>query len=544
MTILDDFRQYRNAYFLALSVSMGSIFYGFDVGLIGGVLALESFQHYFGLDEMSPREKAALSGNIVVILQLGCLLGALGVGSFSSRYGRKPCLAASGIIFIVGSSIQVLVGLGLSRGYALSSLYWGRFLGGIGVGMVTALVPAYISECVPKAIRGRCAGLVQLAINFGIMLSFWVNYIVSKHVASTETQWRTPFAMQIIPGFLFLSLLPFQPESPRYMVEHEQYGRAAQTLAFLAHTTPDDEQVLIAVEEIKADFKGKRQLSPSQQIALMGETSGIALQCFIPSLVMFFQQITGTNAINYFSPQIFANLGIGGTSAELFATGVYGIVKVVSVAFALAFSVEGAGMGRKNSLVVGGLGQGAMMLLLWLGGLSRSTGALISTISIGAVYLYAVFYSIGWGIFNIFTCVWGPIPWVLAGEVAPNHLRTTVMSMASGTNWLLSLTVSKLTPIMLNELRYGTFLLFGCCCLLMSFWAWLCLPETAGYTLEEIGLLFEKDVIVRALQDAPGGYLFLGARFVAPIRSAAPADPSEEDRWESDGGERSNLLSH
>ncbi|KAJ7784287.1 general substrate transporter [Mycena metata] len=479
-------------------------------GLIGGVLALGSFQRYFGLDEMTPEERAWLNGNIVAILQLGCLLGALGVGSFSSRYGRKPCLLVSGVIYVIGSAIQVVVGLGTSRPNALRLLYVGRFLGGVGVGMVSAVVPSYVSECTPQAIRGRCTGLIQLAINFGIMLAFWVNYFTAKDISYSEMQWRLPFAIQVVPGICFLLVMPFQPESPRYMVEHERYDIAAQTLASLARTTPDDPGVVATIEEIKFDFVGKRKLSVREQLTCMGESRGTALRCFIPSLVMCWQQLTGTNAVNYFSPQIFASLGINDTTAGLFATGVYGGVKVLSVSLVLAFAVEG--IGCKRCLILGGLGQALMML--WIGGftafLRPSTPVApspLSYLSILAVYLYAVFYCIGWG----------PLPWIVAAEVAPNHLRTAVMSIAIGVNWLFSLTISKLTPIMLNELGYGTFLIFGFCCLLMAFWAWLCLPETAGYGLEEIGLLFERDVILRSLQDAPGGRLFIRGRRAAPI---------------------------
>ncbi|KAJ6452551.1 general substrate transporter [Mycena vitilis] len=507
---LEEISRYRNAYFLALSVALGSLFYGYDVGLIGGVLSLSSFQHYFGLDNKNPREKAWLNGNIVAALQVGCLFGALGVGSFSSRYGRKPCLLASGAIYVVGSAMQCVVGLRGTREHALNLLYAGRFIGGIGVGMVSALVPSYVSECTPRAIRGRCTGLIQLAINTGILLSFWVNYFASKNIAASESQWRVPFAIQVLPGLLFLLVMPFQPESPRFMVEHEQYDRAAHTLSLLSRTTADDSTILATIEEINVDFVGKQKLSISEQIMRMGESRGVALRCFIPSLVMFFQQWTGTNAINYFSPQIFASLGIGETTAGLFATGVYGAVKVISVSLVLTFAVEG--MGRKKCLIIGGLGQGAMML--WIGGYSALhpptapfTPAPSSYISIVAVYLYAAFFSFGWG----------PIPWVVAAEVAPNHLRTASMSIATGVNWLFSLTISKLTPIMLNEMDYGTFLLFGFCCLIMAFWAWLCLPETAGLGLEEIGLLFDKDVILRALQDAPGGRIFIGGRRAAPI---------------------------
>ncbi|KAJ7761960.1 general substrate transporter [Mycena maculata] len=522
-TQLADIVRYRNAYFLALSACMGSIFFGYDIGIIGGVIALPAFKAYFRINEMSPSAQAALSGNIVAILQGGCFFGALGVGYFANRWGRKPCMIVAGIIYIVGSIIQALVGLGTSEARALRVLYFARFFAGLGVGMVSALVPSYVSECTPRTIRGRCTGAIQLANNVGIMLSFWVNYSASLNISPTsDHQWRVPFAVQVIPGVIFVLLIPFQPESPRFLVEHGQYERAAQSLAFVARTTPDDKAVLLTIAEIKADFAGRTHLSVPEQIRQMASSRAIALRCAIPSIVMFFQQWTGTNAINYFSPQIFASLGISGTTSGLFATGVYGVVKVVSVSLVLAFAVEG--LGRKKCLIIGGLGQGAMML--WLAGytgIHPSSGIVpASYVSIVAVYLYAVFYCIGWG----------PLPWVVAGEVAPNHLRTGAMSVAIGVQWLFSFTISKLTPIMLNKIKYGTFLLFGLCCLVMAAWAWLCLPETTGYALEDIGLLFEKDVILRAVQDAPGGRFFLGQRRAAPIaelREQGPGTDSDPD---------------
>ncbi|KAF7986248.1 hypothetical protein HWV62_38719 [Athelia sp. TMB] len=439
---LADISRYRNAYSLAISAAMGSIFYGWDIGLIGGILALPSFQESFGLVNKSPSEKADLSGNI-----------------------------------------------------------------GLGVGVVSALVPSYVSESTPRAIRGRCTGMVQLANNLGIMLSFWVNYGVSKNMPSTDMQWRVPFIVQVIPGVLFIFFMLFQHESPRWLVEHEHYDKAAEALAFVSRKSVDDESVTITLNEIKADFLGKHQLSTWTQFKKMGESRTTALRCFIPSLVMFFQQWTGTNAINYFSPQIFAGLGIDGTTSGLFATGVYGVVKVISVGIVLVFAVES--LGRKKCLIIGGLGQGLMMI--WIGGHSaahpQSTVGPASYVSIAAVYLYAVFYCVGWG----------PVPWVVACETAPNHVRTAALSVAIAVNWLFSLTISKIVPLMLNSIKYGTFLLFGCCCLIMVVWTYIFLPETTGVALENIRLLFEHDTVTRALQEAPGGRIFLRGKRATSI---------------------------
>ncbi|KAF9004026.1 general substrate transporter [Cyathus striatus] len=500
--VVQDFSLYRNAYILTCSATMGNIFFGWDIGLTGGILSMGSFQQYFGLDKKSAAEHAALNGNIVAVLPGGSFFGALFTGYLSGRFGRKPCLLASGIIYLIGSLIQCVVGLGSTPEVGLRVLYFGRFLGGIGVGMVSALIPAYVSECVPKAIRGRCTGAIQLSNNIGLMLSFWVNYGASKHLAFGQMQWRIPFIMQIIPGVLFVIAMFFQPESPRWLVEHEKYDLASRSLAFTARTTPSDEIVVQTIKEIRSDFSGRDKLSMLTQLKGMLESRSIALRCFIPSLVMFFQQWTGTNAVNYFSPQIFASLGINGTTSGLLATGVYGVVKVVSVGVFLALAVER--MGRKNSLIVGGLGQGLTML--WVGGYSalHPSGNAVpaSYVSIVAIYLYGAFFCVGWG----------TLPWVIAGEVAPNHLRPAVLSIAVAVTWLCIFSISKLTPIMLDTITYGTFLLFGLLCIIMVLWSYVFLPETTGYALEDIKYLFNEDITLRSLQDAPGGRLFIGKR--------------------------------
>lgn len=326
-----------------------------------------------------------------------------------------------------------------------------------------------------------------------------------------------PFAIQVIPGLFFMLFMLPQPESPRWLVEQQRYDEAAKSLAYATRRSVDDEAVVTTLAEIKADLAGKQRTSIWKQFRMMGESRATALRSSIPSLIMLCQQWTGTNAINYFSPQIFAALGITGTNSGLFATGVYGVVKVVAVTTTVIFAVEG--LGRKMCLLIGGLGQGFTML--WIGGYSaihpQTTIVSASYVSIVAVYLYAIFYCIGFG----------PNPWVVAGEVAPNHVRGAAMSLAIGVNWLFTFTIARVTPNMLEEITYGTFLVFGMCCMLMSAWVYFCLPETKGYALEDIRFLFEKDVVVRALEDAPGGRIFLGGRRsipVAELRQAANGD--------------------
>jgi sugar porter (SP) family MFS transporter len=347
------------------------------------------------------------------------------------------------------------------------------------------------------------------------------------------------FIVQLVPGVLFvLSMLP-QPESPRWLVEQERYDEAAETLAYVVRTSVDDKAVLLTLDEIKADFMGKQRTSLLTQFRMMGESRETVLRCLFPSIITFWQRWTGADSANYFSPQIFAAVGISGTTSGLFATGIYGLVKVIAVGLALAFAVEK--WGRKICLIVGALGQGLAML--WIGVFSavhpQNTLVPASYVSILAVYLYGVFFCLGWG----------PLPWVVASEIAPNHLRSITLTFAIGVNWLLSFTISRLTPVMLEKMKYGIFLLFGVCCMLMAAWAYVMLPETKGYALEDIKYLFEKDIIVRSLEDAPGGRVFLGGRratAVEDMRRAADVHDSREvaqkgDEQSNESNEVANL---
>ncbi|KAG0701220.1 general substrate transporter [Suillus ampliporus] len=511
---LQDIIQYRNAYFLAFSATTGYVCFGWEIGLIGGVLALPSFQEYFGLLSESASAHASFNGNIVSVLQAGGLFGALSSTYFSGRFGRKPALLASAVIYIVGCIIQATAGIGMSLHVGLKVLYFSRFLVGVGVGLMSALVPSYVPECAPRAIRGRCTGCIELAVGLGNMLAFWINYSVSINISPGQIQWRLPIIVQIIPGALLLLLMPFQPESPRWLVEHGRYEEAAAALAYIARKDPSDDAILLTLGEIRADFVGKRKLPLLTQFRKMGESKVIALRCIIPSIATFFQQWSGTNAINYYSPQIFAGLGFSTTSSTLFATGIYGVVKFVVTCITLAFVIES--WGRKRTLIYSGLGQCLMML--WIGGYAAvhpNQDVVPATyVSIVAIYLFGVFFCLGWG----FT------PFILGSEVAPGHLRTAAMALASGTTWLFTYVITQITPIMLDHITYGTYLVFGVASFIMAVWAYIFIPETTGYPLEDIKYLFERDIIVRSLEDAPGGRIFLGKRRAVSVEELKAAD--------------------
>ncbi|UJO18298.1 putative quinate permease [Fulvia fulva] len=327
------------------------------------------------------------------------------------------------------------------------------------------------------------------------MLSFFVNYGVNTSISSTSsTQWRVPFALQMVPGALLLAGIFFQNESPRWLVEKNRIEAARQALAQVRAKDIHHPDVTRELEEIVEDFNGQEKLPLVAQLKVTCSSSKTFYTFGMAVTLMFWQQWTGTNSINYYAPQIFQSVGLGGNSSKLFATGIYGVVKVVITALGLMFATEQ--VGRKWSLIIGGCGQAFAMFYI---GINQAVnpvtpGAALngnSTFAIVCVYLFVVFYSFGWG----------PIPFVLSAECAPNHVRSLIMAAALMTQWLMNFVIAKLTPIMLAKITFGTFLLFGACCIIMVVYTVFCVPETKNVPLESIYLLFEGNIIKGATKD-------------------------------------------
>jgi SP family sugar:H+ symporter-like MFS transporter len=291
--IWSDVVQYRRAYFLTAVASFGGMLFGWDTGLIGGVLTMDSFNNSFGLNKSSPNH-ASLEGNIVSVLQAGCFFGAMSSFYLSDKLGRRYALFLADLIFIVGSIIQTTCALG--AGNDLAQLYVGRVIGGFGVGLTSAVVPTYIGENANKEIRGRCIGCMQLFNVTGICLSFFVNYGASLHMSNSDPgQWRMPFALQILPGAILLVGLCFTNESPRWLVEKNRIDEARKALSTVRSRPIDDPEVDKELEEIVKDFRGHEKLPLTQQVKMTFSDSKVLYTFFMAVSLMFWQQWTGTN---------------------------------------------------------------------------------------------------------------------------------------------------------------------------------------------------------------------------------------------------------
>jgi len=281
---------------------------------------MDAFQHSFALDKHS-KDFANLQGNIVSVLQAGCFFGATASFYLSDRFGRRTALLVADAIFLLGSLVQTLCGIGTA---SLTQLYVGRVIGGVGVGVVSAVVPTYIGENAPRGIRGRCIGCMQLFNVTGICLSFFVNYGINLQGgdATRSAKWRVPFALQMLPGVLLFVGMLFQKESPRWLVEKNRVEEAGLALARVRGKAVDDAEVVQELGEIVADFHGHEKMGMVAQLKAACKGKKMVYRSSFVLLLMFFQQWTGTNSINYYAPQIFRQIGLVGTSSGLFATGV------------------------------------------------------------------------------------------------------------------------------------------------------------------------------------------------------------------------------
>ncbi|KKK15590.1 hypothetical protein AOCH_003684 [Aspergillus ochraceoroseus] len=429
----------RRVYALACSACFGGMLFGMETGIIGGVLTMESFKAKYGLDELSSKAAANLSANIVSTLQAGCFFGALVASWVADRYGRRLGLITASTVAILGVIMQVA-----ASGH-LEAMYIGRLLCGIGVGFASMVNPLYVSENAPRAIRGGLTGLYQLFITLGIMLAFWINYGSLLHIRG-PAQYLVPLAMQALPALLLLIGMMLCNESPRWLAKQDRWEEARVTLSRVRNLPPTHPYIEGEFQDILRQLEFERQLvhgsSFTDLLKEMWTIPGNRKRALISIWLMICQQMTGTNAINYYAPQIFQNLGITGNATGLFATGVYGIVKVIGCAVFLVFVADS--LGRRRSLLWTSIAQGLTMLYIGLYVRIAPPAKGEPVIPAGYVALVCIFLFAA-----CFQFGWGPVCWIYVAEIPTARLRSLNVSFAAATQWLFNFAVARAVPSML-----------------------------------------------------------------------------------------------
>ncbi|MBR2154858.1 MAG: sugar porter family MFS transporter [Bacteroidaceae bacterium] len=426
-----------NPYLLFIcSVSaMGGLLFGYDWVVIGG--AKPFYEQFFGISQ-SP----VLQGVAMTTALIGCLFGAMTAGAAADRYGRKPLLIASAILFTVSA-----IATGLFNDFTLFNM--ARFIGGIGIGVASALAPMYIAEVSPAHIRGRMVSLNQMTIVLGILAAQIVNMLLARDTTDPVSMawnlqwgWRWMFWAETLPAALFLVMSFFIPESP----------------------------VFLQLKAEKAKTAGPSQPhSPSK--ATLGDlfTARYARVLLLGLVIAVFQQWCGTNVIFNYAEEIFTSAGynVDGMFINIVITGIANVL----FTFVALYTIER--WGRRTLMLLGAGGLGLIYLTLGTCYYTGQTGILMVALVVAAISCYAM--------------TLGPVTWTLLAEIFPNRIRGVAMATCTFALWVGCCTLTFLFPPMNAALgSSGSFWIYSAICLSAFIFLYHRCPETKGKSLEQL----------------------------------------------------------
>lgn len=485
------------------------------------------------------------NGFVVSILELGAWAGSWIVGYFADRISRKYSIVLFCVIFLLGSSIvsfpcwrnsildrclTIFAFLQQGGAQTINYLYGGRFVTGMAVGALSMLVPLYQSEIAPPEFRGSLVSLQQLAVTLGILISFWIDF--GTQYIPNEAQWRIPFCLQIAIGLVLGFGILFFPFSPRWLMSVDREDEALKVIGKLRRLPIDHPLVMEEWREIKASVEFERQVQADMypqyvnqgtkgkvMMNVMGYVDlfrkGMLLRLFLACAIMFFQQFVGVNALIYYAPKIFQSVGLTGTTVSLLATGVVGIINFVMTIPTVLFLDK---FGRKPMLMTASAIMTVCMVIIaiivalfqhdWPNHTAEGW------VCVAFVYIFIANFAYSWG----------PIGWVYGSEIFPLRVRAKAMSISTSANWMcskfllicrtsimiivyspnicscsLDFIIAQITPPMLGNITYGTYIFFACFCFISFFFVWFLVPETKGRSLEEMDEIFGGS---SALRDA------------------------------------------
>ncbi|PSR97206.1 general substrate transporter [Coniella lustricola] len=472
-------------YVSAAVASFASCMIGYDSAFIGTTIALDSFKTEFGFYELSTPELNLISANIVSIYQAGAFFGALGAYISSYFLGRRKSLFAFSLIFILGAGL--MLGANGSRGLGL--LYGGRVLAGIGVGGSSNMVPIYISELAPPAVRGRLVGIYELGWQIGGLVGFWINFGVNNTLPSSHEQWIIPFAVQLIPAGLLLIGAVWMKESPRWLFSKGRREEGLQVLCWMRNLSASDIYIIEEVSYIEEDIERHRVEVGAgfwKPFAALKQRK-VQWRFFIGGMLFFWQNASGINAINYYSPTIFKSIGVTGTNTSLLTTGVFGCVKTFFTIIWLLYLIDH--FGRRKLLMVGAVG--GSLCMWYLGAYIKiadpsSHPTVNGQLSSGGISAMFFFYL--WTAF--YTPTWNGTPWVLNSEMFDQNTRSLGQASAAACNWFFNFLVSRFTPQMFATMGFGVYMFFAALMILSFVFIFFLIPETKGVPLEAMDRLF------------------------------------------------------
>ncbi len=457
---------HRKALVLAISAAVGGFLFGFDSSVING--AVEAIEGRFDLS-------SAVTGFVVAVALLGCALGAWLGGRFADKFGRIKVMVAGAIVFFASS---VLSAVAFS---AVDLAIW-RFLAGVGIGIASVIAPAYIAEIAPAAIRGRLGSLQQLAITLGIFAALLTDQVLATSAGGAAHDlwlgleaWRWMFLACVIPAVVYGVLAMRMPESPRYLAAK---GRDEEARAVLASVLGPDEDVDERLADIKNSIKEDKE--NAAQGSLRGPILGLRKIVWVGILLSIFQQFVGINVIFYYSTTLWQAVGFEESQAFTVST-ITAVTNVVVTFIAIALIDK---VGRKPLLLIGSAGM-ALTLGLMAIAFTQASGSGADVELTGA---WGVIALISANLFVVFFgATWGPLVWVLLGEIFPNRIRAAALGVAAAAQWIANFTITLTFPPLLDAFGASIpYLLYAIFAALSFVFVLTSVRETKGRELEDM----------------------------------------------------------
>lgn len=432
-------------YFICAVSAMGGLLFGYDWVVIGG--AKPFYEFYFGIGNSPIMQGIAMTTALV-----GCLVGAMVAGGAADKYGRKPLLMLSAVLFTISA-----IGTGLFNSFTLFNI--ARFVGGVGIGVASALAPMYIAEVSPTQIRGRMVSLNQMTIVLGILAAQIVNMLLARNTSVATEQawniewgWRWMFWAETFPAALFLAMSFFIPESPVYL----------KMRSLTPTPSPKGEGTGYTQDNIKVMtplvlWKGVGGEAPYRRVLLLG------------LVIAVFQQWCGTNVIFNYAQEIFVGAGfdVDGMFINIVITGIANVI----FTFAALYTIEK--WGRRTLMLIGAGGLGMIYLILGTCYFFEVKGVLMVALVVAAISVYAMTLA--------------PVTWTLLAEIFPNRVRGIAMATCTFALWVGCCTLTFSFPSMNAALgSSGTFWIYSVICIAAFTFLWYHCPETKGKSLEEL----------------------------------------------------------
>jgi len=488
------------AFIISAFAAFGGILFGYDTGTIGGIIAMPDWLNTFGVYDPSQPDLGVnghyLPSNdkslVVSILSAGTFFGAIIAFPLGDKLGRKYGLVAANVIFCLG------VGLQLDTNWA--TFVVGRVIAGLGVGAVSCLVPMYQSECAPKKLRGLIVGMYQLAITIGALLSTIV--LNATKDQNSHSAWRTPIAVQFAWAAILVGGMLCLPESPRYLLLKNKIPQARAALGRLMALPADSAEVDAQVVEINLALEAERPLGDATYLDCFRNTpSRNAFRSWTGIMLQGFQQLTGINFIIYYGTTFFKTAGI----SNAFTISI--IVSCVNTAMTIIGIQLIDRVGRRRLLLIGAVGMCFCEFIVAIVGVtagkvaetgSQQVNVPAQRVLIAFVCIYIAFFATSWG----------PVAWVLTGEIFPLAIRGKGMSLSTASNWLWNFGIGYATPYLVDKPTTGptgiqtadlgvkVFFIWGSTCATCFFFTYFFIPETKGLSLEQIDLLYRESSII------------------------------------------------